>query len=100
MEDSHIANLNLGDGNSFFGVFDGHGGKQKTYLFQKKHIFFIFLGQEVALYVKKYYCKELIKLPSYKSKQYKIALEESFQKMDEMMKTDAGKKELIQLSSN
>jgi len=26
MEDSHIANLNLGDGNSFFGVFDGHGG--------------------------------------------------------------------------
>jgi serine/threonine protein phosphatase PrpC len=27
MEDSHIANLNLGDGNCFFGVFDGHGGK-------------------------------------------------------------------------
>jgi serine/threonine protein phosphatase PrpC len=52
------------------------------------------------LYVKKYYCKELIKLASYKSKQYKIALEESFQKMDEMMKTEAGKKELNQLSSN
>ena len=28
MEDSHIANVkDLGDGCSFFGVFDGHGGK-------------------------------------------------------------------------
>ena len=27
MEDSHIVDLNLGDGVSFFGVFDGHGGK-------------------------------------------------------------------------
>lgn len=27
MEDSHIANLNIGDGCSLFGVFDGHGGK-------------------------------------------------------------------------
>jgi len=26
MEDSHIAELNLGDGCSVFGVFDGHGG--------------------------------------------------------------------------
>lgn len=82
MEDSHITNLNLGDGNAFFGVFDGHG------------------GQEVALYVKKHYCKELVKLASYKSKQYKIALEESFQKMDELMKTEAGKKELNGLSAN
>jgi len=66
----------------------------------KNHIFFNFIGQEVALYVKKYYCKEFVKLASYKSKQYKIALEESFQKMDEMMKTEAGKKELGQLSAN
>jgi serine/threonine protein phosphatase PrpC len=28
MEDSHIANTNLGNGLSLFGVFDGHGGKQ------------------------------------------------------------------------
>ena len=27
MEDSHITNTNLGNGLSFFGVFDGHGGK-------------------------------------------------------------------------
>lgn len=29
MEDSHIANLDIGDGISIFGVFDGHGGKNK-----------------------------------------------------------------------
>jgi serine/threonine protein phosphatase PrpC len=52
------------------------------------------------LYVKKYYCKEFVKLPSYKSKQYKTALEESFARMDEMMKTEAGKNELNSLSSN
>jgi serine/threonine protein phosphatase PrpC len=27
MEDSHIAEKDLGGGISFFGVFDGHGGK-------------------------------------------------------------------------
>jgi len=27
MEDAHIANLDIGDGVSIFGVFDGHGGK-------------------------------------------------------------------------
>jgi len=27
MEDSHIANIELGDGKFLFGVFDGHGGK-------------------------------------------------------------------------
>jgi serine/threonine protein phosphatase PrpC len=26
MEDSHIANLDIGDGVSLFAVFDGHGG--------------------------------------------------------------------------
>lgn len=26
MEDSHIANLDVGDGTSLFAVFDGHGG--------------------------------------------------------------------------
>lgn len=27
MEDAHIANLDIGDGISIFGVFDGHGGE-------------------------------------------------------------------------
>jgi serine/threonine protein phosphatase PrpC len=31
MEDAHIANLDIGDGVSIFGVFDGHGGKLITF---------------------------------------------------------------------
>jgi protein phosphatase 1G len=27
MEDSHIANVNIGNGVSLFGVYDGHGGR-------------------------------------------------------------------------
>ena len=54
------------------------------------------LGQEVALFVKKHFKNELIKLPSYKSKCYKEALEECFLKMDEIMETKAGKDELAQ----
>lgn len=29
MEDTHITELDLGDGVSFFGVYDGHGGKYR-----------------------------------------------------------------------
>ena len=36
MEDSHIAEVDLGNGVSFFGVYDGHGG---THPHTKKHIF-------------------------------------------------------------
>jgi len=28
MEDAHICELDLGDGVSFFGVYDGHGGNK------------------------------------------------------------------------
>lgn len=48
----------------------------------------------MALYVKKHFCKELLKLQSYKSKCYKEALEEVFLKMDDLMDTPAGKREL------
>jgi serine/threonine protein phosphatase PrpC len=64
MEDSHITELDLGDGNAFFGVFDGHGGK------------------ETALFVEKHFCKTLKGLKSYTSKNFKTALEECFMKMD------------------
>ena len=78
MEDSHIAHINLEPGgNSLFGVFDGHGGGL-TLLFNNLTVMYVFLGQEVALYVKKHFAKELIKLASYKSKCYKEALEEVF----------------------
>jgi protein phosphatase 1G len=84
MEDSHIAHIDLtpGSGVSLFGVFDGHG------------------GQEVALYVKKHFAKELVKLASFKSKCYKEALEECFLKMDELMESKQGKEELAQFQKD
>ena len=48
-------------------------------------------GQEVALFVKKYFAKELVKLASYKSQDYKAALEQTFFKMDSLMETTKGK---------
>lgn len=54
----------------------------------------------MALYVKKHYVKCLTSLQSFKSKMYKEALEESFLKIDEMMLTDAGQKELVKIGQN
>ena len=49
MEDAHIAYVNMnGTGNSLFGVFDGHGGK------------------EVACFVKNHFKEELVKLNHYR----------------------------------
>lgn len=50
----------------------------------------------MALYVQEHYTKCLTNLPSFKAKNYRLALEESFMKIDEMMLTDAGKRELGQ----
>lgn len=48
MEDAHIAHINIdGNGTSLFGVFDGHS------------------GHEVALYVKRHFKEELIRLHSF-----------------------------------
>lgn len=43
MEDTHIANIDLGDDTSVFGVFDGHG------------------GTEVSMYVRDHFIDELKK---------------------------------------
>ena len=77
MEDAHIAYINMNNsGVSLFGVFDGHG------------------GQEVALFVKKHFKEQLLKLQNYRSKWYRQALEECFFKMDELMRTSEGRIEL------
>ena len=76
MEDSHIAETDLGDGNSIFGVFDGHG------------------GPEVARFVEKHFCKSLLGSAAYKRKDYKKALEDTFLKMDKLLLSEKGKKEL------
>ncbi len=88
MEDSHIACTDLGDNTSVFGVFDGHGGKNICIMSFK-------IGKEVALYVKEKFVDELKKLNSFKQKDYSTALREVFIKIDEMLVSPAGQKEIL-----
>ena len=78
MEDTHIAELNIGDGNSLFAVFDGHGGR------------------EVAKFTQNHFTKNLVGCQAYKHKNYKLALENTFLKMDKLLLTEKGKQELRQ----
>ena len=32
MEDTHISDLDIGNGIKFFGVYDGHGGTNRSFL--------------------------------------------------------------------
>jgi len=73
MEDAHIAEPDLGDGNGLFGVFDGHGGR------------------EVAKFVQNHFTKNLVNCEAYKRKDYKLALENTFLKMDRLLLTEKGK---------
>jgi protein phosphatase 1G len=57
MEDASITELDIGDGNSLFGVFDGHGGR------------------EVAAYVSLNFKSVLLNCDEYKQKDYMLALE-------------------------
>ncbi len=76
MEDSHIAHLDIAEGVSLFGVFDGHG------------------GAEVAKFCKAYFLEELLQNQAFKDKNYQKALEENFLKMDEILFTAEGQKKL------
>lgn len=67
MEDGHIFYANLCSDIHLFAIFDGHG------------------GNEVSLFCQDYFAKTLVGSQSFKNKQYKVALEETFMKMDEMM---------------
>ena len=98
MEDSHIAAVNLDTNVHFFGVFDGHGGK---ILFDHKNlIIMILIGREVALYVKDRYIDELKKLQSFKNKDYYNALRESFIKIDDLLKSPQGIKDIKKYSAH
>lgn len=71
-EDAHIHNLDLGDGNALFAVFDGHGGEQ------------------VAMFCEKYMPEYLLNNEEYKCKNYQKALEETFVELDYLLVSDQG----------
>ena len=82
MEDAHITELSLGDKKQYsvFGVFDGHGGK------------------EVSQFVKKHFVEELQNNINFKKGNIKDSLQETFLKMDELMRKNQGKNELSQIA--
>lgn len=79
MEDAHIAQKDIKEGVSLFGVFDGHGGK------------------EVAKYCAAHFAEALEKNESFKAGDYKKALEQTFLKMDELIQTAEGQESLKML---
>lgn len=81
MEDAHIMDLDIGPhkDTQLFGVFDGHG------------------GSEVAQFVGKHFTEEFIKNKSFLEGDIKTALEETYLKMDEIMLSEPGRLELIEL---
>ena len=81
MEDAHITEINKGENNQYdiFGVFDGHGGK------------------EVSQFVKNHFTNELISNSNFKLGNINQALQETFLKMDDLMRKENGKIELKDL---
>ena len=79
-EDAHIAQTDLPDGVSIFGVFDGHGGK------------------EVSIFVKEKFVAELLKIEEFKTRNYAEALKACFRRMDAMMKEPESIARLKQIS--
>lgn len=72
MEDAHIAEVNIEEGVSIYGVFDGHG------------------GPEVAKFCAKYFIPKLRENENFKNKNYELALKENYLKMDEILMTPNG----------
>lgn len=81
MEDSHIAKFNIAPDTNIFGVFDGHGGK------------------EVARFVERHFIEELLSCTAFKNGDYGQALTDTFLRMDELLQTTEGKKELAAIKS-
>ena len=75
-EDAHIHNLDLGDGNALFAVFDGHGGEQ------------------VAMFCEKYFPDMLMSNDEYKAKNFARALEETFVEIDYLLLSEEGQEKM------
>ena len=82
MEDAHITDISKGQNQQYdiFGVFDGHGGK------------------EVTQFVKKHFTDELLLNKNFIAGNIKQALEETFLRMDELMRGSDGRKELKEIA--
>ncbi|KAL3528990.1 hypothetical protein ACH5RR_008312 [Cinchona calisaya] len=82
MEDAHATYPNLDKDTSFFGVYDGHGGK------------------EVAKFCAKYLHEQVLKNEAYSAGDLGASLQKSFLRMDEMMCGQRGWRELSVLGDN
>ena len=80
MEDAKLVNLNIDDQTMLFGVFDGHGGK------------------EVAEFVSRHFCIELVNNRAFKDGNYEQALKDTFLRMDELLRTPEGLKETLRIA--
>ena len=80
MEDATMLEENLRESLMIFGVFDGHGGK------------------EVAHFVARHFNNELSNCRPFLNGNYEHGLKETFLRMDEMMKSPDGIKELLRTS--
>lgn len=76
MEDAHAALPDLDNSTSFFGVYDGHGGKV------------------VAKFCAKYLHQQVLKQEAYSSGDIETSVEKAFIRMDEMMRGQRGWREL------
>lgn len=83
MEDAAIHELDIGDGNSLFAVFDGHGGSDRLYL-----------GVEVSQCVKQVFVSILKSTLEYNNKDYILALDVTFRKIDEYLLSHEGTEKL------
>ncbi|KAG8636415.1 probable protein phosphatase 2C 60 isoform X2 [Manihot esculenta] len=79
MEDSHAAIPNLDASTSFFGVYDGHGGKV------------------VAKFCAKFLHQQVLRSEAYSAGDIGTALQKAFFRMDEMMRGQRGWRELAVL---
>ncbi|MED6225130.1 hypothetical protein PIB30_090727 [Stylosanthes scabra] len=79
MEDAHAAYPDLDDSTSFFGVYDGHGGKA------------------VSKFCAKYLHQQMLKHEAYLAGDIGTSLQKTFLRMDEMMRGQRGWRELAVL---